>query len=339
MRLFSVFCLTMLAFAAASCHKAPPANVAAEVNGRPITYTDLDKTYQSQYPQTPEGSNKDQESTNKLELLNSMITDEILTQRAERLGLQAVDADVEAEINKIKAPYTKEDFDKKLAERHMTIDDLRAQKRREITLTKLINKEITSRITVTDADIAEFFNANKEAFNRPEPTIRIAQILVTGTPDPNVRNLNNSKAQNDREARAKIEDIAARLTRGEDFATLARSFSEDPNTAPNGGDMGPIPESNLDKAGAELKKLVLSLRVGEPSKIIPGPGDYRILKVLGREPAGQRDLNDPRVHQEIHEMLFNRKDQLLKAAYYEVARNSAKVENYLARNIAENPNK
>ena len=60
---------------------------------------------------------------------------------------------------------------------------------------------------------------------------------------------------------------------------------------------------------------------------------------MGREPAGQRDLNDPRVHQEIHEMLRNRKDQLLKAAYYEVARNSAKVENYLARSIADNPNK
>jgi len=339
MRRFSVFCLTTLAVAVASCHRAPPANVAAEVNGRPITYTDLEKTYQSQYPQTPEGSNKDQEQTNKLELLNSMITDEILTQRAERLGLLAVDSDVEAEINKIKAPYTKEEFDKKLAERHMTLDDLRVQKRREITLTKLINKEITSRITVTDADIAGFYNANKEAFNRPEPTIRIAQILVTGTPDPNVRNLNNSKAQTDREAKAKIEDIAARLTRGEDFAMLARSYSEDPNTAPNGGDMGPIPESNLDKAGPELKKLVLSLRVGEPSNIIPGKGDYRILKLLGREPAGQRDLNDPRVHQEIHEMLFNRKDQLLKAAYYEVARNSAKVENYLAQDIAANPNK
>jgi peptidyl-prolyl cis-trans isomerase SurA len=83
----------------------------------------------------------------------------------------------------------------------------------------------------------------------------------------------------------------------------------------------------------------LSLRVGEPSKIIPGQGDYRILEVLGREPAGQRDLNDPRVHQEIHDLLLNRKDQLLKAAYYEVARNSAKVENYLAKSIADNPNK
>src|SRR5215467_5375802 len=98
MRRFFVFCLTMLAVAAASCHHSPPANVAAEVNGQPITYTDLDKTYQSQFPQKPEGSNKDQEQTNKLELLNSMITDEILTQRAIRSGLQAVDADVEAEF-------------------------------------------------------------------------------------------------------------------------------------------------------------------------------------------------------------------------------------------------
>src|SRR5207248_2186928 len=112
MRRSSVFCLTMLAALAASCHRSPPANVAAEVNGRPINFSDLDKTYQSQYPQAPEGSNKDQELTNKLELLNSMITSEILMQRAERLGLQAVDADVDAEFNKMKAPYTKEESDK-----------------------------------------------------------------------------------------------------------------------------------------------------------------------------------------------------------------------------------
>ena len=63
---------------------------------------------------------------------------------------------------------------------------------------------------------------------------------------------------------------------------------------------------------------------------------YRILKVISREPAGQRDLTDPKVQQTIRETLVNRKDQLLKAAYYEVQRNAAKVENYLARSITEN---
>jgi peptidyl-prolyl cis-trans isomerase SurA len=57
--------------------------------------------------------------------------------------------------------------------------------------------------------------------------------------------------------------------------------------------------------------------------------------VLSKEPAGQRQLNDPRVQQNIREILVNRKDQLLRAAYYEVARNEAKVVNYLAQSIMQ----
>jgi peptidyl-prolyl cis-trans isomerase SurA len=62
---------------------------------------------------------------------------------------------------------------------------------------------------------------------------------------------------------------------------------------------------------------------------------YRILKVISKEPAGQRDLQDPRVQQEIRENLLNQKDSLLKAAYYEVQRNSAKVVNYMAQSVVD----
>src|SRR6478735_7045085 len=134
----------------ASCKRMPPANVAAEVNGHAITFAELDRIYQSQYPQQVERSNEDQVMSNKLEVLNSMITNEIMWQRAEKQGLTAVDADVEAEYTKMKAPYTKEEFEKKVAERKMTIEDLRAQMRRELTVNKLINKEITSKINITD---------------------------------------------------------------------------------------------------------------------------------------------------------------------------------------------
>jgi len=322
-----------------SCKHAPPAGVAAEVNGDAVTYAELEKTYQSQFPQPAEGSSEDTIMSQKLELLNSLITNRIMLRRAEQLGLTAVDADVDAELNKMKAPYTKEEFDKKLTERHMTLDDLKAQIRRDLTVNKLVNKEITSHITITDADVTNFYNANKTMFNLAEPEIRIAQILVTPSPNPNVRNLKNSKAQNDKEAQMKINDIAARLQSGEDFATLAQNYSEDPNSAPNGGDMGMIPVSSLEQASPDLRRLVESLQVGVASQPIHTQDGYRILKVLSREPAGQRDLNDPRVQQNIRETLLNRKNQLLQAAYYEVERNRSKVVNYLARSIVENAGK
>src|SRR5579883_2860043 len=337
-RHFATYAATAGALALASCKHTPPPNVAAEVNGQVITYADLDKLYQTQYPQTV-GSNEDQVMSNKLEVLNSMITTEIMRQRAEKLGLTALDADVDAEFNKRTAGLTKEEIEKRLAERHMTIADAKAQIRRDLTVDKLINKEITSHIMITDSDVTNFYNANKGSFNLAEPQVHLAQILVTPFPNPNVRNLKNSKAQTDAEAQTKIKDIADRLKRGEDFGMIAQNYSEDPDSAPNGGDMGFIPQSNLEKASPELRHLVDSLEPGQYSAPIHTQDGYRILKVLTREPAGQRDLNDPRVQQSIRETLLNRKDQLLKSAYYEVQRNNAKIRNYLAQSIVQGASK
>ncbi len=334
-RLFLILAAALAALLLLSCRRAPPPNVAAEVNGRAITFTDLDKAFQTQ-PQPTEGSNEDQVMATKLEILNSLITSEIMLQQAEKLGLTAVDADVDTELNKMKAGYTKEEFERRLNERHMTEADLKTQLRRDLTLNKLINKEITSHITITDADVTNYYNANKAMFNHVEPLIHMAQILVTPDPKAEIRNLKNSKAQNDKEARQKIEDIYARLQRGEDFAMLAQNYSEDPNYAPNGGDMGLIPESNFDKVSPDLKRLILSLQPGAPSRPISTQNGYLILKVISREPAGQRELNDPRVQQDIRETLMNRKDQLLKSAYYEVARNRSRIVNYLAINVVGN---
>ena len=330
-----VYLAVSAALSLAACKHSPPAGVAAEVNGHAITNSELEKAYQSNYAQQSEGASEDQIMTQKLDLLNSLINNEIMLQRAEKLGLNATDGDVDAEIAKMRSPYTKEEFDKQLADRHMTIDDLKGQKRRQLTIDKLINKEITSKISITDADVKAFYEANKASFNLAEPAVHMAQIFVSPLPDTNVRNLKNSKAQNEKEAKLKIEDIMARLRRNEDFAMLAQNYSEDPNTSPNGGDMGFVRESDLEKANPELRKMVTSLPPNAISPIIHTQEGYRILKVITKEPAGQRELNDPRVQQSIRETLINSKNNLLQAAYYEVARNGTKIENYLARNIAE----
>jgi len=262
-----------------------------------------------------------------------------MLQRAEKQGLMATDADVEAKFNELKAPYTQEEFQKQLNARKMSVEDLKAQLRRDLSEAKLLNKEITSQINITDKDINDFYLANKASFNLSEPQIHMAQILVTPNPDPNVRNLKNSKAQNEAEASRKIREIQERLQRGEDFAMVAQSYSEDTNSAPNGGDLGFIPDSALEKANVELRKMVMSLAPGAISPIVKTQEGYRIFKIIAKESAGQRELNDPRVQQSIRETLLNRKDQLLKSAYYEVARNEAKVVNYLARSVAESAGK
>lgn len=319
--------------AVAGCRSAATPDVAATVNSRPIYYGDVDKGYKAQFPGRIEGENEDQVQLRRLEVLRSLIDNELMLQRAEKAGLVATDADVDARLNELKSPYTKEEFDKQLKEWGLTLDELKARIRKDESVKKLFNKEITSKINITDAEVADFYKANRGSFNLPEPQVHMAQILVTPQPDPNVHNLKNDKAKTDDEAKRKIQALETRLKQGEDFAMVAQSYSEDPATTPNGGDLGFLGESALDKTSPELRKLVLSLEPGQLSPVIRTPEGYRILKMISKEPAGQRDLSDPRVQQSIRETLLSRKDQLLKTAYYEVARNEARIVNYMSKSV------
>ena len=338
MRLLPITTAAILVLANVGCKHAVPENVAASVNNRPITYSDLDKQYQSQFTSSAERPSDDQMMIQKLEVLRSLIDNEIMLQRAEKLGLMATDSDVEAKLTELKAPFTQEEFQKQLAARKMSLEDLRAQLKRDLSIQKLFNKEITSHIAISDKDVTGFYNANKSSFSFAEPQVHLAQILVTPNPDPNVRNLKNDKAQNEDQAKKKIEMIVARIHQGEDFGMLAQNFSEDATSAPNGGDLGFVPESALEKAGPEVRK-ALSVSPGQVTPIIHTGEGYRVFKIFSKEPAGQRELSDPRVQQNIRETLLNRKDQLLRAAYYEVARDEAPVVNYLAQSITLNKDK
>jgi len=319
----------------AGCKSSPPADVAAQVNSRSITYKDIDRQLELQSAGSQERPTGDELAIRKLEMLRTLVDQEIMLQRAEKQSLMATDADVEAKLNELKAPYTKEEFQRQLDMRKMTVDDLKTQVRRDLSVNKLFNKEITSRISISDQEIADYYNHNKGSFNLPEPQMHLAQIVVTPAREPNVRNLKNDDATSEDAAKQKIETLQARIQQNEDFNMLAQNFSEDPNSAPNGGDLGWIPESALDKDPA-LKKLLTGLQPGQATNIVHTPDAYRILKLIVREPAGQRELGDPKVQQNIRETLMNRKDQLLRAAYYEVARNDAKVTNYYAETVFQN---
>jgi peptidyl-prolyl cis-trans isomerase SurA len=331
-----LWCAPVLALVvvAAGCKKSVPPNVAATVNGRAVTHAELDKQFGRSFPSQPESMSPDQVQFQKLELLRVMIDEEIMLQRAEKLGLIATDAEVDAKFNEIRAPYTQEEFQKQLDAQKLTVEELKSKLRRDLSVEKLVNKEIISQISITDKDITDFFEANKGAFNYPENSYHVAQIIVTPAPDSNVRNLKRDKAANEEQARRKVQMLEARLRQGEDFAALAQNYSEDPNSAPNGGDMGFVPESALVNADADTRKAILTLLPGQVSTPIRTPVGYRILKVMARVPAGQRELNDPKVQQDIRETLRNRKEQLLRNAYVDACRNDAEVTNQFAISLA-----
>ncbi len=312
--------------------------VMATVNGRKIQRNEVDKYFNNQTAQAPQKPTDEQADTLRLNILKELIDNEILMQRAEKLGLLATDDEVNAKLAEIKAPFSQQDFDKRLADRNITLADFKADLRRSITVEKVLNKEVTSKINVSDEDITAYYNQHKAEFNLIEPQYHLAQVLVTTQPNPQARNVAN-KAQNEADAKKKIQMIENRLDSGEDFASVAMNLSEQPETAQNGGDLGFIPESSLkgDKAAFDA---INKLKPGQYTTVlvVADPNShqvfgYRVVRLISKEAAGQRELQDPRVQQAIREQLRDRREQLLKAAYYEVIRDEAKVENFFAEDI------
>jgi peptidyl-prolyl cis-trans isomerase SurA len=317
-----------------ACDRTPSEDIAATVNGRAITYDDLERQYlRSELGTVGDRPSDDQVKSQYLEVLRTLIDSEIMLQRAEREGLLAVDSDVERRFSEMRAPFSEDEFQKQLEERHMTVADWKAQLRRDISAQNLLNKETTAKISITDNDISDFYEANKATFNRLEPQLHLAQILVTPRPDDVTRNLKADNAQDEASARRKIDGLAARIQKGEDFSELAQNYSEDADSASAGGDLGFVTETALEQANADLRRSILALRPGQTTPVVKTDEGYRLLKLITREPAGQRPLNDPTVQQSIRKTLTDRKEQLLRDAFYEVARNEAEVVNYYAQHI------
>jgi peptidyl-prolyl cis-trans isomerase SurA len=222
-----------------------------------------------------------------------------------------------------------------LKERGLSVDDLKRNLRSQLSIQKLINREVVAKISITDQDVTDFYNANKQQFNVAEPQYRIAQIVVTPRKEPQIRNRKNDDATNEAEAVRKVKMLMDRLNSGADFAQLAMDYSEDMNSAATGGDLGYVPESALNQSDPALKKIVIGLKPGQVSPPIQLKEGYRILKLITRESPGLRGISDPQVQQTIRDTLRNRKEQLLRAAYLAIARDEARVTNYLALQVME----
>ncbi|HEU5457178.1 MAG TPA: peptidylprolyl isomerase, partial [Terracidiphilus sp.] len=237
-----------------------------------------------------------------------------------------------------------EEFDRQLKARDLTLDDLKKQIRRSLTQDKLENKEIYSKINITDADIRSYYGAHKSDFNLIEPRYNLAQIVASAVPVQNDNSMSGNRVYNDATARKRIQSVLNRLDSGEDFGTVAMTASDNANNASNGGNMGLINESAL-KTDPAAFDAISKLKPGEITGIIPmydgsGPSHhviaYAVFKLLSKEPAGQRELNDPNVQQIIRQFLREARAQLLKNAYFEVLHDEAKIRNYYAEHILKN---
>ena len=312
---------------------AVPADAWATVNGETVTQDEVDKAFRRvQDPaQTPTA---EEVLAAKLTLLDDLILQEILLGKARDLKIELPAAELDKAYADARANLSEDAFKQELTRRNVTADDLRESLRRDGIVRKVLEQEVNAKVTVTDQEIADFFNANRAQFNLPEEAYHLAQIVVTPARDQQIANRTGDDAATPQAAAAKLQMLMQRLKEGAAFGDLARDYSEDPESAPRGGDLGLVPVSAVRQAAPALRDAVLKLSPGQ-ARIASGNGAHTIVYVVAHEPAGQRELTTPGVKERITAGLRETREQLLRTAYLSAARADADITNHQARRIVE----
>lgn len=331
--------LSILVVAAvAGCHSKPAAtpvseNAWAVVNAHEITAADVDKAWRRS-EQSGQPLGEDERFAGKVALLDQLIAQELFLAKAASLKIDVPPADLDAAFAEARKGIPEEAFKQELARRNLTEADMREGLRREMLVQKLFEREVASKVAVADEEIAAFYDANKAQFNRTEEAYRVAQIVVTPVRENQIANRTGSDATTALESVQKYRMIMEKLKGGAQFGEVAADFSEDPQSAPRGGDLGFIPLSVVQKYPPRLRDAVLKAKPGAAQAIGDGTG-FVIVLVLGTDPAGQKTLDTPGVKDAIRESLKSRREGLLRAAYVDSLRNGAAVENVIARRVVE----
>ena len=314
---------------------APAAAVSADtwavVDSREITREHVEKELR-RLRDTAQPLSEQEALMGKLQILDDLILEEILLAKASALKIDVPQAELDTAYNDAKKNLSEEAFQQELTRRNLTPADMRDGLRREMLARKVIEQEVAAKVTVTDQEIMDFFNANRAQFNVPEDAFHLGQIVVTPLRDPQVANRTGDDATTPQTAAAKVQMLMTRLKEGVAFAQLAMDYSEDPESAPRGGDLGLVPLSQIKRAPPSLRDAAMTMNPGS-AKVVSQGGNHVIVLMVSREPAGQRELSTPGVRERITNTLKAQREQLLRAAFLASSRSDTRIVNYLAQRI------
>ena len=245
-------------------------------------------------------------------LLENLIDRELLYQQSRVKGISIKDAEVNEQFDRLKKQYPNEQsFKDSMAEDHLTEDTVKSRIRMNLAVQEFVEKEFGGKVDVTEAEAKAFYDGHPEYFTEPE-TIRASGILIKVDM--------KSDAVKKEEARKKLEDIQKRGKKGEDFAILAKDFSQDASAA-QGGDLGTIPRGRMPKA---LDDAAFSLKPGEVSNVVETELGFHLIKVHEKKPEVAVPFKE--VEEKIRQYLTNQKLKQRVDQYLIEVKKTAKIE-------------
>ncbi|MBP6822730.1 MAG: SurA N-terminal domain-containing protein [Acidobacteria bacterium] len=313
-------------------------DVAATVNGKKILIKDLDSVIAQQFRGQEAQLSQLAQAGYRLQALDTMINNEVLYQRAEKDGISPTDDEVRQAVQRYKQErsLTEEAFAAELKEINQTEEQFRDLAKRQLAVSKLYEK-LGSQLKVQDREVSDVYNENPKQFSL-QPGVYLSDIII----DP-ASNGTKFDAVGEPAAEQRIKEIQTRLKNGSDFATIARQLSEH-ESFKNSGDLGFLAKeqfAGLPQAmgiPATIGDKFMAMQEGDVTDPVKDQaGRWHIFKVTGKQ-TETRDRTLDEVRKEISDAILAQRKQIADAALQARARDEAKIENFLAQRMLENPN-
>jgi len=296
----------------------PDSDKAAIVNGTVITLKTFDhevKILMDRMAREGRQVQDAQVTAIKKEILDSLIAQELLYQKSQKSGIKVDAKDLDGKMESIKGGFQDEDaFKKAIAAMEVSEEEMKRKIGKNLAIDALLKEELAGKVMVTDAESKKFYDEHPDLFKRGEQ-VKASHILVKVDPSAG----GDEKAQ----SRKKMETIQKKLKKGEDFAAMAKEYSQCPSSS-RGGDLGYFERGKMVKPFADA---AFALAPNQVSGIVETQFGYHLIKVLDKRPATTVAYSD--VKERLTEHLKKGKMRLEVQSYIEELRKEAAIEKFI----------
>lgn len=245
----------------------------AKINDVDVSKEEYKKTEEFLYATGyVEKNEKNSDKVNN-DILSFIIDNEVAYQEAQKENIKVKDSDVNEKVEQLKETLENNtSYKEKLESAGITEDFLKEQVKKDLTVAKYKENFIKD-IKVTDKEMEAYYNNNKDQFNVKE--VKASQILISTLDEDNKE---VSKEQKEK-LKEKAQSILDKVNNNEDFASLAKKYSDDKNSGKDGGDLGYFAKNEKN---IEFTKEVFKLDTNQVSNLIETPYGYHIVKVTDK---------------------------------------------------------
>ncbi len=309
--------LAWIALSALAVEKQPSEGKVAIVNGSVITKEDFDREMsliQQRFSSMRKPLSDSQLSKIKKDVLENLINRELLYQESQKKEIKVDEEAINEQLRRMKKRFpSEEEFENALSKMNLSEADLKSRLTRGMAVQQLINKQIVQKVTVSEEEIKAYYDSHPDFFKEPEQ-VQASHILIKVDPQAD-----ESKKT---EALKQLEMIQQKLQKGEDFAALAREFSQGPSKA-KGGDLGYFKRGQMAKP---FEEAAFALRPGEVSDIVETKFGYHLIKVTGKK--AETAFSYEVIKDKLQQYLKQQKARKQLNSFIEELKGKAKVERF-----------